>query len=150
MKRRTNPLKHMGGKMIPVSEVDRLIDKAVEQKVQVVLQAQTFSHYSGPTPPADETAKFEQLHPGFTNRLLSMSEKNQDAQIESNRRREWMSFSDAILGKLIAAAVIFGFLGGGIILLLKDKTTEGWVALATGIATILLALNSSGKESRKP
>lgn len=136
--------------MIPASEVDRLIDKAVEQKVQVVLQAQTFSHYSGPTPPADESEKLERLHPGFIDRLLTMSEKNQKAQIESNKRREWMAFSDAIFGKIIAAAFLFGFLGGGIALLLYDKKLEGWVALATGLAAIVMALIRSAKDDRKP
>ena len=79
-----------------------------------------------------------------------MSEKNQKAQIESNKRREWMAFLDAILGKLIAAAVLFGFLGGGIGLLLYDKKVEGWVALATGLAAIVMALIRSAKDERKP
>jgi len=41
---------------------------------QVVVQS---SSYSGPLPPAAETEKYEQVHPGFTDRWITMSEKEQ-------------------------------------------------------------------------
>lgn len=84
----------------------------------LLLQAQhmTRSHYSGPLPPADQFAQYEQARVGAADRILALAENEQsnrhelerrqidlvDQQLQRDsaerRRAQWMSFAVILLG----------------------------------------------------
>lgn len=43
--------------------------------------------YSGPVPDPESLAKYEQIFPGFADRLITMAEKEQDSRISSQKSR---------------------------------------------------------------
>jgi uncharacterized membrane protein len=86
--------------------------------------------YSGPLPPAKETERYEAVHPGFTNRWITMSELEQDQRHRTIKRRDWMSFCYSISS----------LLGSGVFLLHSGKTVEGFTSIGIAVASILGSL----------
>lgn len=73
--------------------------------------------YQGPFPPPEVIERYEQLMPGTFNRIVSMAEENQRAQIDLNqqgldatkddmRRGQFLGFTVAMAG--VAGAIFFG------------------------------------------
>lgn len=96
-----------------------------ERRVVIAQEA----HYSGPIPMASEMAKYEQLCPGATNRLITMAEKQESHRhslestvVDSNVRNERLGMNYAFI--LTGALMILGA-----IMIFTDKETAGYFAL---------------------
>jgi uncharacterized membrane protein len=96
--------------------------------------------YSGPLPPAKETERYEAVHPGFTNRWITMSELEQDQRHRTIKRRDWMSFCYSISSLVAALLIVLVFLGSGVFLLHSGKTVEGFTSIGIAVASILGSL----------
>jgi len=115
-------------------ELERLVDQRVELRMASVIQQ--VEHYSGPIPRHDHCAEYEKLLPGFTNRVLTITEKAQDAEITGTRRRDLFEGASRIMGISAAFLICSGIISGGFYLLLNDKAAPGWFMMIGGLATL--------------
>jgi len=82
---------------------------------------------------------YERLHPGAVGRVLDMAEKEQDHEQKIELlecRHKIISHS---MGMWFGFAACFIALAGGIIFILFDKNTEGWVALVSSLVFVFIA-----------
>lgn len=141
MKRRTNPVKHHGGIVLQKDELETLINRMVESRLPTMVeQIVVEQSYSGPLPPAKETERYELVHPGFTNRWITMSEKEQDHRHKTVTMRDKMAFVYSIAALISAFLIVLLFLGSGVFLLNSGKTIEGFTSIGIAVASILGSL----------
>lgn len=94
------------------------------------------TRYEGPLPPPADLAQYEQVSPGFADRIIQMAEK------EQSFRHEDIKTVRGIQRKIIGRGQILGFILslviiiGGILLIMYDKPTSGFIAILAGIATV--------------
>jgi uncharacterized membrane protein len=100
---------------------------------------------SGPLPPPEQLAQYEQIIPGAANRILTLAERQTNhrmeiisAQIRQSARGQWLAFilalcflAGSIWVTLAGSQVVGGILGGATIL---------------GVVTIFI----TGKAQQKP
>jgi len=80
----------------------------------------TVSQFSGPLPPSQEMANYEEVLPGAADRILTMAENEQQARIKSQRSELRMIFISHIIGQVFA--FVLGLIGisAGFTLSCKD------------------------------
>ena len=88
--------------------VERVLERQIPSLVHQIVVEQT---YSGPLPPAEETGRYEQVLPGFTDRWVKMAEIEQRTRHETSRRRDWMNFCYSMGALLSASVLVLLFLG---------------------------------------
>lgn len=153
MKRHTNPEKHRGNYSSSVTQqqLERAIEKVVESRLPVMIEqtiVQQYS-YSGPLPPSEETARYEVIHPGFTDRWIKMSEKEQDQRFVVIKRRDHMEIAYKLAALAASSAITFCLVGGGIFLLYHSKTMEGFTSIGLAAAAVIGALIYKGTKSKE-
>ena len=93
--------------------------------------------YSGPIPHPNILKQFEEVISGSADRILKMAEKEQEHRHEFENKiishKKIMELTGLIFGFLLALIII----GGGIYLLLNDKSAKGFVLILGGIGTII-------------
>lgn len=133
------------------SQMVMMARQAAEQVVAARLPAlveQTLIHsysYSGPLPPAEETRTYEEIHPGFTGRWITMAEEEQKARLLTVQRRDQYEFTyrmTAIVGAWLLAA---GLIGAGVWLISIGKEIGGFVSIGVAIASVLSSVLKTGK-----
>jgi len=124
-------------------QLEQLIQRAVTERLPKVVEKTMLvqhSSYSGPLPMAAETERYEGLLPGFTNRWVTMSEKEQEERFKTIRRRDWMEIVYKIASLLVGFMLVSGLLLGGFYLLNQGKSVEGYSSIAIGAGALLGAL----------
>ena len=100
---------------------------------QLTLEAKRFE---GPLPPPADLKQYDDVSPGFAERIVQMAEKEQGFRHRDIDRIRGMQ------SKIIGRGQVFGFILsltiilGGILLIMFDKPTSGFVAILAGIATV--------------
>jgi uncharacterized membrane protein len=100
---------------------------------QLTLEAKRFE---GPLPPPADLKQYDDVSPGFAERIVQMAEKEQDFRHRDIDRIRSMQ------RKIIGRGQVFGFILsltiilGGILLIMSDKPTSGFISILTGIATV--------------
>lgn len=104
----------------------------------ISLEETRIESFRGPIPHPDLLAKYDVVQPGLAERIVSMAEREQDhrhgiveqavqANVDSDRRGQWMAFAIAIA--VLVAAVILGIAAspwaGGILGVLDIVTVVG-------------------------
>jgi len=160
MKRRTNPVaKTSHPAVLTPRNLEALVEsrtrsavaKALSEggMVQQIVQRTIVQSHSGPLPPAEETARFEALLPGFTDRFITMAEIAQKADIATVERRDrgtlWYKF--AALAVLATLGLIM--ISGGIWMISTDKPIQGFVAIGTATAAVIWAMRRNPKDDSK-
>lgn len=97
------------------------------------IQVEEASTFSGPLPPPDLLAEYDQVLPGLADRIVTMAEKEGDSrrklQSRAMRLSEW--------GLLSAFTIPMTALGGGFYLVLDDKNAEGMGIIIAAVASLL-------------
>lgn len=75
---------------------------------QVTIQRTTA--FMGPLPPPEVLERYEELQPGFANRLLTLTEDEALHRRGQEKRIVWMNFSLSTLGLVSALASVGGVL----------------------------------------
>ncbi len=103
--------------------------------------------YSGPLPPPEVLAKFDQVVPGGAERILAQFE----AQRARRQRIELRAINSNTFVQIFGAisALLLGLLaiGGGLFLVHEGKSLEGFGAFFTGLAA-LVGVYIYGKKSQ--
>lgn len=100
---------------------------------EMTLEARSFQ---GPLPHPEQLAQYAQISPAYADRIITMGEKEQESRL-----------ADAALvrrtqGKILTRGQIFGFIlslaiiVGGIMMIMADKPTSGFISIIAGIGTV--------------
>ncbi len=95
--------------------------------------------YRSPLPPADEIAAYERAYPGTADRLISMAEIDQRAEIDEVRFQQRAKFAVDIFSQLF----LFGLVGAAVFLAVNDKPLEAFFA---GLAPIVIAIYANTRK----
>jgi len=99
--------------------------------------------YRSPLPPAEELAAYERAYPGTADRLISMAEIDQQAEIREVRFQQRAKLAVDIFGQLF----LFGLVGAAVFLAINDKPLEAFFA---GLAPIVIAIYANTRKSPQP
>lgn len=103
----------------PTAETDRNGGDAIETRTEIIASSRTFS---GPLPPPEDLAAYEEVHPGAADRILAMAERQakhrqalESASVAAGNHRAMVGQILATVVTLSALAVagILAYLGHG-------------------------------------
>jgi uncharacterized membrane protein len=131
-------------------QLEKAIEKVVESRLPMMVEqtiVQQYS-YSGPLPPSEETERYEKVHPGFTDRWIKMSEKEQEERFKVIKRRDYLEIIYRTLVLAVSSFIMLGLVGGGIFLLYQNKTMEGFASIGVAVAAVIGALIYKGSKTK--
>jgi uncharacterized membrane protein len=94
------------------------------------------TRFEGPLPPPEQLAQYQQISPAFAERVVQMAEN------EQNFRHADIQVIRGIQQKIIGRGQVFGFIislaiiAGGILLIMSDKPTSGFISILAGVSTV--------------
>jgi uncharacterized membrane protein len=94
---------------------------------------------SGPLPSGAEFASYEQTHAGAADRILTMTEKEQDARLFENKVKLFAGYAIAATGQAASIWLVYGFLEKSYDLAMHGHEGTAIAYATTSIATILTA-----------
>ena len=94
------------------------------------------SFRQAPYPTPEDLARYEEVHPGFTNRILTLTEKETDHRIERERKQDDATISLAKRGQVLAFVVVMTLVGGAIAAILTGHSLVGFAGLIVAAATL--------------
>lgn len=110
---------------------------------------QSFSLRSSPYPAPDELAEYEQIHPGFTDRMLGLAERETAHRIENEARQTSATIELAKRGQILAFVVVMTLVGGGIAGILTGHSIAGLAGMILAAATLAGAFVAPNVFARK-
>jgi uncharacterized membrane protein len=113
----------------------RVLQQAHPTVEQLTITQQATA-FSGPLPPPESLAEYEQISPGFADRIVTMAEKEQIHRHESETGRWDVHKKLLTRGQVFAFILSFSIGAGGFWLILNDKPIAGFVTLLGAIATV--------------
>jgi len=91
---------------------------------------------SAPYPTPDDLAKYEDIHPGFTDRILRLTEQETAHRIQRENKQDDATIKLASRGQLLAFVVVMTLVGGGIAAILTGHSLVGFAGLIVAAATL--------------
>lgn len=107
------------------------------QQQQQVYSRQTF--YSGQLPPPNMLNEFEQIQPGFTDRLLTMVEEESKFKREADRRNFKSYHTSTILGMVSALLSVLLVCGVSAYAISAGYGTEAAAIMGTCATAVIIA-----------
>ena len=116
-----------------VESIDSVLKDLPKEKRDVIYSAfyAIERSYSGPLPPPDDFANYEQTLPGSMDRILTMTEKQVDHRIEHENHEAKLDGRGQTIGATLVA--MFGVLSFLLAIFGHDN-----VALGMGVTTVIL------------
>lgn len=109
---------------------------APNNKQKETLLRESSFQYSGPLPPAQQYAQYEQVCPGSADRILQMAEKQsshrhgiEKSVIDTNNKL-------ALWGLFVGGFIVLVCIGAGLYLTMNDRWLSGGLLTFSGIATV--------------
>lgn len=115
-----------------VDNIDKVLEELPKDKRDVIYSAfyAIERSYSGPLPPPEDFAKYEQNLPGSMDRILKLTEKQVEHRIELENSEVKLD----IRGQIIGAALVALF---GVLSFLLAMFDHENVALGMGVTTVI-------------
>lgn len=104
--------------------------------VEQLTITQEASSFSGPLPPPETLAEYDQISPGFANRIITMAEKEQVHRHMQDELRWPVQRKLLSRGQVFAFILSLSIVAGGIWLLLENKQISGFVTLLGAIGVV--------------
>lgn len=101
---------------------------------EVIHQSVSFRQAPYPTP--EDLREYEAVHPGFTDRILTLTEKETQHRIELERLQDNSSVELAKRGQIFAFVVVMTLVVGGIAAILSGHSIVGFAGLVLAAATL--------------
>jgi uncharacterized membrane protein len=106
----------------------------------VVLRSVEQTMFSGPVPPPDFLAAYEQVQPGLASRLVSLAEKNSEHIRSRQASAQKFEFIQVFAGQLFAFLLCLAAFVCGTILLFNGKELGGFAAIISALAVLVTSL----------
>lgn len=113
-----------------ISLDEALIGLPEEKREQILVAFRQEVAYSGPIPPPNHFAQYENVLPGAADRILSMAEREQEDRHRSNKMDRKLSFIGLWLGAILTLIII----GVAVYAIFCGAVKEGVIVLGTIIA----------------
>jgi uncharacterized membrane protein len=94
------------------------------------------TYRQAPYPAPDELREYETIHPGFTDRILTLTERETDHRIQQERLQDSATITLAKRGQICAFIVVMTFAVGGLLAILTDHSIAGLAGLVIAAATL--------------
>lgn len=104
---------------------------------QVVQQVQL---WQGPYPPPEALREYERIQPGAFNRMLTMAEQAQTAQINSIQRAQEHQRRDSKRGQLLGAGISVIAMGLAVYCAMNGQSVVGGLLLSVPVMAVAKAL----------
>jgi uncharacterized membrane protein len=106
-----------------------------EQRVTAAISA--VYRFSGPLPPPEELAKYEQILPGSANRIISMAEEQSSHRRDLEKTVIGANVRTQTWGLVSAFIIAMTAIGGGIWLSAKGMSGAGLTSIITALAALV-------------
>jgi uncharacterized membrane protein len=114
---------------------------------EVIHQSVSFREAPYPTP--QDLREYEQIHPGFTDRILTLTERETEHRIQQERLQDRATIDLAKRGQICAFIVVMTLVVGAIIAILTDHSIVGFAGLILAAATLAGTFVAPGLLSRR-
>lgn len=129
------------------SLANEVLEKMGPEKSLHLTQKIEQSLYKGPLPPAEQLEKYEKVHPGAADRIITMAEKQADHRrmLEFEQLKLTRDLNETHLksetinnkrGLIFAFVLVLLLIIGGFILILFDKDAYGFASIVASLATL--------------
>jgi uncharacterized membrane protein len=128
------------GPQAPEPERGEVVSAEVSEfQVAGELVQRSVTYHSGPLPPPEDLRQYEQILPGFTDRVLSLTERESEHRMNEERFQNRAMITLARRGQWLASLVVLALIGVGGAGILTGHSVGGLVAIAAGVASIVTA-----------
>jgi uncharacterized membrane protein len=110
---------------------------------------QSVSFRSAPYPTPQDLREYEEIHSGFTGRILTLVERETEHRIQRDRVRDQATIDIARRGQTRAFIVVMTLVIGGIVAILTDHSIVGFAGLVLAAATLAGAFVAPAVLSRR-
>jgi uncharacterized membrane protein len=114
---------------------------------EVIHQSVSFRQAPYPTPA--DLREYEEIQPGFTDRILTLTERETEHRIQQERFQDRATFDLAKRGQTCAFIVVMALVLGGIAAILTDHSIVGFAGLILAAATLAGAFVAPNIRSRR-
>lgn len=101
---------------------------------EVIHQSVSFRQAPYPTP--QDLGEYEAIHPGFTDRILTLTERETEHRIQQERLQDSATIDLAKRGQTYAFLVVITLVLGAIVAILTDHSIVGFAGLILAAATL--------------
>lgn len=115
------------------NEFDKMPKEEQIEFVQMAMQ----KSFSGPLPPSDDFARYEQVTPGAGDRILKMAEDQAKHRQSLEMKMLKSEVRSTLIGQIMAFIICIIVLGAGIYFVLKGMNNKGFVAIFTPLAFLI-------------
>lgn len=122
-------------------------DRAYHVAGEVIHQSVSFRQAPYPTPL--DLREYEDIHPGFTGRILTLTERETQHRIQQERLQDNATVELAKRGQTYAFIVVMTLVVGGVIAILTDHSIAGFAGLVLAAATLAGAFVAPALLSRR-
>lgn len=132
---------------------DKVILNAVpenkREEVKEALMVMRSEMYSGPIPPPEALARYEEIQPGAADRILKMAEKQQDHRMALETKAIGGQVDQSKRGQIFGFIAIFLCIGAAIFFAVVCNMTKFAATFLTVTMVILVGLFLTGKNVMK-
>ena len=115
-----------------------------QQQVQIF----TSEDFSGPLPPPQMLARYEEVYPGLVDRMVSLTESQSAHRQKMEAKVISSNVSSQLLGLILSALICLVSISGGIYLILCDKDISGLASTITPLAALVGVFIYAKREQR--
>jgi uncharacterized membrane protein len=116
--------------------VDEHPEHVGEYRVAGEVIHQSVSFRQAPYPTPQDLREYERIHPGFTDRILTLTEHETDHRIQQEQAQDSATIDLAKRGQTYAFVVVMTLVLGGIAAILTDHSLAGFAGLILAAATL--------------
>lgn len=116
-----------------VNEFDKMPKDEQIQFAQMIVQ----KSFSGPLPPSEDFARYEQVTSGAGDRILKMAEEQAKHRQTLEMKMVQSQIHSTLIGQIMAFTICLIVLGAGIYFVLNGMNNKGFVAIFTPLALLV-------------
>lgn len=109
------------------------------------IEVQEVSRFTGPIPPPDLLAEYDQILPGLAERIVTMAEGEANHRRGIQRRQMRLAEGGLVSAFVISMTVILG----GILLVHEGATKEGIGSIIAALTALLIVYLTRGKKQTR-
>lgn len=151
--------KKMNQKQASSSDLMKVLSELPKEKREIIRSAIFAAkveerHFSGPLPPPEDFAKYEERLPGSADRILKMAEKQMEHRIETERKIIGYKIKAGKTGQILGFVLVLVCLISSLILGLNGHDTLAkWIGVTTvfcvAVVFVLNKIPYIGKNEEK-
>ena len=133
----------------PVQVILDAVPESKKEEVKEALMIIRSEMYSGPIPPPEALARYEEIQPGAADRILKMAEKQQEHRMALETKAIGGQVDQSKRGQIFGFIAIFLCIGAAIFFAVVCNMTKFAATFLTVTMVILVGLFLTGKNVMK-